>query len=192
MSYIPPGYGELQVHGTTDGTSRPWMMSHGVGLASLDQEDLDTVALAVAESDWLDNSSQQIHVSYLELLVGTVDPSAPIHMTASIDEDGHGASGNAPNAAWLVRKGTLLGGRKGRGRTYFPGVTDASVGEGGTVIEGDGTLRIGLEGFWPGVTGAVESITGLYLLHSTEIAPTEVLSWSMDTRLATQRRRMRK
>lgn len=192
MSYIPPGYGELQVHGVTDGSDRPWMMSHGVGLASMDQEDLDTIGAAVDGSDWLDNSNAATHTTRLELLVGTVDPSAPIHMISSLSGDGGSGEGESPNVAWLVRKGTLLGGRKGRGRTYFPGVTAASTAEGGVVSEGDGTLRLGLEGFWPGVTGVVGSITGLYILHSTEIAPTEVLSWSMDTRVATQRRRLRK
>lgn len=46
----------------------------------------------------------------------------------------NGASGtNAapPNVAYLVTKVTLLGGRRGRGRMFFPGVEETGVNDGG-------------------------------------------------------------
>lgn len=189
---IPPGYANLTISGTTSGSERPWAISHGYAVEAFGGSDITDLATNVGNSDWVDNAAQDLVVVEVDLAIGTSDPSAPIHFTAGVDASGGSGAPSGPNTAWLVRKVTNLGGRKGRGRTYFPGVTEASVGDGGQVNEGDGSLRASLEGFWNGITSGVGSLTDLVLLHTTSITPTSVESWVMDNRLATQRRRLRK
>lgn len=189
---IPPGYMNLVISGSFDGSERPWAMSCGYSIEAFDTSDVSDIAQNIEDSDWLGNASSDLNVSEVDAVIGTSDPSAPVHYTAGVSGAGGGGAGTSPNVAYLVRKSTLAGGRKGRGRTYFPGVTEASLGDGGTVIEGDGSLRAGLEGFWNDITSGVESITGIYLLHGSEFSPSEITGWSLDGRVATQRRRLRK
>ena len=192
MTNIPPGFANIVVTGTTAGTDRPWAISCGASIAALSLLDVQEVATNMGNSDYLDNASSDIVMQQVDFVIGTSDPTAPIHMPWSIAQSGGSGASGGPQVAWLVRKQTNLGGRKGRGRTYFHGVTEASVGTGGQIVEGDGSLRNGLENFWAGTTADVESITGLFLLHTDSTAPTEIQDFSLDGRVATQRRRLRK
>lgn len=192
MTVVPPGYANVIISGTTDGNDRPWAIAHGYQIEALAQSDIDEMADNIQGSDWLDNAASDLNVNLLDVVVGTSDPSAPIHFTQGLTGSGGGGAPSGPNCAWLVRKNTLLGGRRGRGRTYFPGVTEGSVGDGGLVNEGDGSLRTGLEGFWNGITTSAPGFTDLVLLHEDASTPTVVQSWIMDTRIATQRRRLRR
>lgn len=189
---IPPGFMNVVITGTTSGSERPWAISHGYEIEALGSDAASDFAENIGNSDWVENAAQDLVVSQVDLVVGTSNPSAPIHFTAGIDASGESGAPSGPNVAWLVRKHTLLGGRKGRGRTYFPGVTEASVGDGGQVNEGDGSLRTSLEGFWNGITTGVTGPVDLVLLHEDLTAPTSVSTWVMDNRIATQRRRNRK
>lgn len=93
--------------------------------------------------------------------------------------------------AALVRKLTGVGGRKGRGRLYAPGV----VREWFTGIPGQLTpdviadLLEGYEGFLGGLT---TSDTPMVLLHGDSTTPTPVTGVAVEAFVATQRRRIRK
>jgi len=103
-------------------------------------------------------------------------------------------AGSAPpvNCAVLVRKSTAMGGRKGRGRMFLPaglapeGTVDAAgVLQSGTVTGLQGRLNTFR------TTMATEGLP-LYLLHDDPaITPNEITSFGVQSKMATQRRRMR-
>ena len=189
---IPPGYANVVLSGVTLGSSRPWATSCGFAIAAFGEADLEDLQSYIGSSDYVDNASEDCGFRGVDVVVGTSDPSAPIHITAGLEFNGSGGTGGFPNSAYLLRKSTLLGGRKGKGRSFMPGVTEASIGQGGTVLAGDGSLAAGLESFWMDVPASVEALDGPYLLHSDETAPTLIQGMSLDGTLATQRRRLRK
>lgn len=114
------------------------------------------------------------------------------------------ASAASPNVAYLVRKNTALGGKKGSGRLYMPGVAEADVNENGDLVAARLTA---LQSAWQNFHAALQTATvPMYLAHShgtyvntkgqtitvPAITPSEVTSLSLDNRVATQRRRLRR
>jgi hypothetical protein len=111
--------------------------------------------------------------------------STPVQGTASF-------TGAVLNTACLVRKSTLLGGRKGRGRMYTVGqVYDSTYGMSGEIDDPQlgfiDTAWFSILGGWNAVAGVV----GPVLLHSDATAPTDIVGLNPVKRLATQRRRLR-
>jgi hypothetical protein len=101
-----------------------------------------------------------------------------------------------PNVSYLIVKRTAVGGRKNKGRFFWPGVRAAVVGGEGIItaaaIAGTNTnlevMRNGIEN-----TAGVDD---LVIFHSaplggTAAAPTPITSLLMDPKVATQRRRLR-
>lgn len=96
----------------------------------------------------------------------------------------------APQVAVLVRKVTLAGGRESRGRMYWPGAIDSQIG-------GDGALDSTAVTNWAGAMDAL--LTALetalifpVILHNSVNAPTTIVDFNLDARVATQRRRNRR
>ncbi len=143
-------------------------------------------------------------------------PSGDPAVGSSTTEASNGA-GNAstppPNVAVLVRKLTGLGGRRNRGRMYFPwGVNEASVSEAGIISAGDlAVINTAWEGFRADVAAHAD-LGPVVILHDSSRytvthptssqklvtrttvvppAPTTVTAFSVDSRVATQRRRLR-
>lgn len=103
---------------------------------------------------------------------------------------GDGGQMSPPNLCLLVEKHTDLGGRRGRGRMFLPGVSEPIV-DGSGVIAGDYLSDVnGNLGLWQ---DSLETANlNPVLFHSTETAPTPLTSMSLDPKAATQRRRMRR
>lgn len=136
---------------------------------------------------------------------GPMDDGAFSYVTAGTAGTLVGAA-TPPNVAYLIRKNTAFGGRQGTGRIYQPGVTEPNVGVDGTVA---GAHLTAMQTAWTGFLGGLNSVSlPMYLLHSygTYVAlhhgdpvsidvdiraPTEVTSLSVDSKVATQRRRLR-
>lgn len=96
------------------------------------------------------------------------------------------------NCAMLLRKATALGGRKGRGRAFLPPVWTAEANIGPTgAIPGADAAAVALK--WNAFRTALATAgIELRLIHNEAIIPTLITALSVDTTLATQRRRMRK
>jgi hypothetical protein len=96
------------------------------------------------------------------------------------------------NTAILVRKQTALGGRKGRGRMYTCG--QLFVGDvGGAGIIASSHVS-DLDTAWFSILGGLQSVVGVtdvVLLHSDSTAPTPITGFSVQSKAATQRRRLR-
>jgi len=112
--------------------------------------------------------------------------------TASINGTGS-SDGMSSNVAYLIHKNTALGGRAGRGRMFMPGVQEGEVDHQGDV---DPTFLGLLNTRWStfGANMAIADLP-LVLLHaagSPISTPTVVTSLTVDARVATQRRRLRR
>lgn len=102
-----------------------------------------------------------------------------------------GAASNWPAASVLVRKNTNFGGRKGRGRMFWPAPGDAAIDDGGQI---QGTFvtdfNVALASWVAGMDGIG---LPLYLLHADPSdIPMLITSCTADLTLATQRRRQRR
>jgi len=169
-----------------------------------------TIASAI-NAAWVANLRPEFSSSIM--LAGTRVKCGPM-------EDGpfaYSSSGSAgtkagtlfpPNVSFLIRKNTAIGGRQGSGRIYMPGVGDSLADDAGNVT---GAYRTTLNTAWSAFLTALGSASApMVLLHShgayskmvgdpaqIEIvivaprAPTPVTDLSVDSVLATQRRRLR-
>jgi hypothetical protein len=103
-----------------------------------------------------------------------------------------GAGGEAapPNLAYLIEKNTALGGRKGRGRMFLPGVVEGSVDGAGNVSSAVLADFAGNLGDWFAAILADNLVP--VLLHSDLTAPTDIVNFTADPKCASQRQRMRR
>jgi hypothetical protein len=105
-----------------------------------------------------------------------------------------GDSPATPNMALLVRKNTAGGGRRGRGRLYWPGLPESYLDQAGNI------LAAAITSWQTAMTGlfddAAASFLPLVLLHApgatTTPEPTPLTSLSVQSVAATQRLRMRR
>ena len=147
-------------------------------------------------------------------MVNTVVKFGPPSTGASAEVSNTGGGGllsgvaTSPNVAFLLVKNTALGGRRGKGRMYLPGVTEASVDQGGNVLASTVTTQSGDANDWLGALAVNDS--PMVLFHGPEYVwilvggqprrvPTVpflplfsyVQTISPSSRVATQRRRLR-
>lgn len=197
---IPVDYVQCNLVFGLNGDSEPMVCTFGLHLAD---EASATPALADAiMNEWAIAWSSGINLDYSideVVLYGfnglgpsevTVSTLAPIQMT--------GTQTPLPqNCAILVRKRTDLAGRRGRGRMYVPGLSEAAVSPTG-VIESEwlAGLQTRADNFLEALQLTV-GINDMVILHrsegaGTEPAPTPVLSLVVDERIATQRQRLRR
>lgn len=98
-----------------------------------------------------------------------------------------------PNTALLVRKITGFGGRQGTGRWYWPGIADTQIDDGGNL--GPATVTSLQTGFNSFHSNLVASGLVPVLLHGEDepiSTPMPITSFSVQSRVATQRRRLRR
>ena len=97
-----------------------------------------------------------------------------------------------PNVSVLIAKNTPMGGRWGKGRMFLPGLPEGSTPGGGVIAA---TPLAELQGkFMALLTKLSTSTLPMMLLHSREggpLSPLTVVSLSVQSRMATQRRRLR-
>lgn len=99
--------------------------------------------------------------------------------------------GVQPNTALLVTKATGFGGRRGRGRMYWPGIQDAVIDDYGNLTSGTAaTFQTKFDAF---LTSLDTAGIPMVLLHDSPTpSPYPVSSLIVQTKVATQRRRLRK
>lgn len=194
--FIPPGYMQINLRFTRVGDPEPMLTSMAALIEAFDPvTGPDDLSAAVGTSDMMGITTNDTSYVGLECVIGTGDPSEPITLE-SIQNTGTGSSTNPPlpeNCALLVKKVTLRGGRKGRGRCYWPDVQIAHVGDAGGITGSDLTAY---QTAWDDLITAIEGvdgITSLVLLHSADEDgdPDVITSWIVQNKIATQRRRLR-
>lgn len=100
---------------------------------------------------------------------------------------------DSPQVAILMKKGTLRGGRQGAGRTFLPIVPEASTLSGGSVDPAQiSALQTIADGWLAALAGSTYCGPMVLLHNDPATSPDTVLSLSVQSTLATQRRRLRK
>jgi hypothetical protein len=105
-----------------------------------------------------------------------------------------GSDGLVPNSAYLIHKNTAFGGRKGRGRMYWPGCYGPAIDDAGALAPATVTALTADFATW------YTALAGLNLqpalLHSESVdesvLPYAITSFTVDSHIGTQRRRLRR
>ncbi len=187
---IPVGYGQAAMVVTSTAISGEAIIT--LGFANPDDHTAAEAAAAVGDAmrdAAIQGMTSDATVVECRVKLGPDDtgPSAVFALgSAGV------ASSDGPPAmtATLVRKITDLGGRKGRGRFFLPSPPENALGS-------DGRWGSGNVGDWNDDWAACKlamEIAGFspVLLHSDATTPTEIVSFEVDSRPGTQRRRNRR
>lgn len=207
---IPDDYAQVGMHFTTGTPSRPALVLFGV---FLDVGTPSTAMCAAINTLWGDTIADvqcsDTILTNVTLQVGP-SPDGPTYEYPS-NTPGGLAEASLPNAsAVLVTKGTDLGGRRMRGRSYWPGPTEPQTVDGSTLSS---TALADWVAACAAFHDGLDAIIGIpmHLLHGpptewqlvggqprrvpiagTIPPPTPVVSYTAQGVLASQRRRQRK
>lgn len=190
---IPVGFAELVVHSTNSENSNPIINVMGIGydIGEPVQDVLDQVQIAFVE--FAENFTENITTDEVVVRLGAASaPYIAIPVAINVVGTITGAP-TSPNEAVLVKKSGALAGRHGQGRNYWYGmVTDDDVDGGGTIDSG------ALTGIQTACTTlnsqlVVAPLLGMFILHQDDYVgtPTSVFGYTVQSRMATQRRRLR-
>lgn len=199
---IPPGYLQAVYVMSFAGDSEPMVTTCG--------HEIDTASGATgaeAPSDLfnafaltlLAQCTSDVTLQAVDVYVGQDGPGTVVYSSDNTPVTGSGTADSLPpNSAILIRKRTDLGGRRGRGRMYIPGVMRSQVDDNGKVnpAQVDNWNNAGLA-FMDKLTTAVGArYYPPVVLHrsegiGTEPVPTPIVSFVCDSVIATQRRRLR-
>lgn len=157
------------------------------------QDIADDAAAAWVDSDMKGITTSETQLVGLQATFGTVGPGDLSVETSLFAQFGDGDPPALPNnCALLVRKLSALGGRKNRGRSFYPDVQGAATFSNGDI---DPAVLGNFQSAWDDWMTNLDGVTGLeeaVILHSDPLdAPTPITSWVVAGKIATQRRRMR-
>lgn len=185
-----------QVNYIFDGDALPTgaQVTFGLNLESFTGTISDLAALCSAAwmgSAWSDSLGAGCDLAQILVKVGP-NATGPSLLIGAVD--GGSLAGDAtPNVAYLIHKGTAMGGRAGRGRFFLPGVVENAVGPSGLVTSTQlDALQLAANTY---IGWMEDGDAPLYLLHgegSPITEPTRINSLAVDTTVATQRRRLRR
>lgn len=202
---IPVGWAEATVQISLLGDPEPMSMVWGIGPADIDPEP----SVAAILAGYVNNALTQVgspfdpavmyeRWTYVGTRVAIGSVAGPVLGEEIVNLPGEEPNVGQPpvNTSLLISKNTSLGGRRGRGRIYAPltSIGSASVEPTGIIAT---AAVANLQAWW---TQALEELTSngadMYLFHSAPevgpaVPPTKVTSLSVQTRVATQRTRMR-
>lgn len=210
MPYIPVGYGQATVNFA--GENLPQDGAIVVGFANV----APSTAVQAAEEVWNafsefvpDTCSADVAMTSVDVKLGPNDTGAIGSFSAAPVVGATGPTSLSPGSAILIEKQTAMGGRRGRGRMYVPGVFEGWVDDAGRYVAG---VQAQIQGFSEVLLAAMDTFTvPMFLLHSPAYTwelvngrprrvygtlvsagdPTEVTALECDPVIATQRRRLR-
>lgn len=194
MAVIPAGYAQCNVRFTGTPVPNGAEITFGVAIGDKNtaEEVFTGVSAALTSSGFLAPfTSNMTATSVLVKLGPNLDgpmQEFPIHIEGLATTEGL-----SPNTACLVRKGGALGGRMNQGRLFIPGVPEGAA-------TNDGKLSSGfLSAAQTGMTALrddlLENGVEMVILHSeggTSRPPVSVLTLTVQSVVATQRRRLRR
>lgn len=184
--HIPPGYSNVSIihtNVTANGSKPTW--SFGV-----DSED---IALVTSTVDGWVNGAYTSDLSSDYRVVGIQITQSAGSVVIPVDHVGtRDAQDMGPNCAALLRKGTNLLGKHGKGRMYWPGWLPRSQVNDLGLISDDWVASI--QGTHDALVADLAGASLLLFLfhHVDTIAPTNVDQVTAEKVMATQRRRLRK
>lgn len=194
MAPIPDGYGLIVHEFGYPNAAGSMVVTEGVALDGILTEgnvdnirsafQLNVVVLLGANLDYLSTTAY----------VGDVGGgSLVVQSTAEAAGGGRSGDGLTTNTAILVSKSTGLGGRKNKGRLFLPGCTANMQGSANLLdTTFQNSLQAGLDEYFDDLTTTASTgVVVPVILHADASSPTSVGSYVVQTRLATQRGRLR-
>jgi hypothetical protein len=197
--YLPEGFGIIRHRFLLDGDPESMYVSYAVKLTD-GPFTADAVAQGTHEA-WADlwgaRGSDKYVLKETTSEINAGDPDPLVGAYVHDDPGVHSSTLIPQNSSWLVHKSTGFGGRRNKGRMYVPGVFESSVNDIGQV---DGTAISDWNGSLATFRTAILAVAGvsaLSLLHTPsddDPTPTgtDVTALTMDSVIATQRRRLRR
>lgn len=194
MAPIPEGY--CQANFQFGGTQYPTgaEVTHAFRLDNPADTPAD-VALALYT---LFNGQIMANLTTTTTLVGVLVKFGPDDTGPSAVQSGSAAgsvvdAGIQPGTCYLVNKNTNLGGRVGKGRMYMPGLAESAVGVGGEIASGNvSAFQSDWNAFLAGLGAADLTPVLLHGGNYSLLFPSVVTSYTVQSRAATQRRRLRR
>lgn len=199
---IPPGFAQAVYRHRRSGDTEDMLTTCGHEIDSASGANAEDIANDLANA-WIANivpgySGPTTFVG-CDVYVGQDGPD-PLVVTSSVAAvAGPNSNALAPqNCAVLVRKRTDAAGRRGRGRMYIPEVPESSVNDVGTLDSGFVAAVNSRFDAWRDflVGGVGARLYPPVVLHRSEgigeePPPTPITAFVCETRIATQRRRLR-
>lgn len=190
---IPPGFGHLALNITntlngkvcviTDGfkvSSGAYTQSNANNFAT----DLRAALLSLYDASWI--------IGPCSFTIGNDGPLFRFDATATNVGTRAAQSNPPPQVTYLIKKTTGFAGRAFRGRAYWPyGGPTSTIDEQGKMVGGEATIvNTAVTAWIAAFTNGASNTAGQYLLHSSAVPPTAVISFSRENIVATQRRRL--
>lgn len=189
---IPTGYAQVNVIFTGAAVPTGAQVTFGVENATgLTPAQIGTaVAAQMAGSTIMTNFSTDVTITGYLVKVGPNSTGASAFSADALTGT-TGTDSEPPMVAALIDKRTAVGGRKGRGRMFWPGLAPAIVDDGGTITPANRTAM--QTDFTAFLTLMDAASLPLHLLHGDSgDAPNEITSLSVQSRVGTQRKRNRR
>lgn len=194
---LPPGFVDFSLLIDRSGDDRPYVVTFAAAIDTppFDQADADAVAGSFAVSSAVRSQLGTGEVMReIRCRVGS-DGLGPTFISP-INVAGTASTQRLPqNVAAIVQKNTGLGGRRNRGRFFWPSINEGNVDQVGLItgpqITDLNTLATFV--FDTICEDVIHNTAGPVLLHSLPPSdPTPVTSWQTAPRVGTQRRRLRR
>lgn len=199
---IPDGFADVAIEMRATGDPQPWYVTFGVNCFA-GEIDVDVIGATVnnAWAQVMTQISDQVTHTGAKITVGQ-DEGDPIRGFSTENAAGLGDNGSAmlpQNCAALVHKQTNLGGRRAKGRFFWPLIlSEGSVDNVGNILDG---LRTQMQSAADAMLQQLDVPTSgapmpMVILHGSEgeselIPPTPVTSLRVDGVISTQRKRLR-
>lgn len=184
---IPTGYAQVQLNYGSS-TFDSGHAQNSFGLQLVDPVDLQTLAESIGEA-WTETlllvTHEAIALSNVVILTDTERYEAGVYQAGNRTGDLA-----PPQVTTLVKLTTALRGRANQGRMYLPGLlNDGDIYDDGTInptwVTDLATSFGTFNSMW------ASEATQTVILHSTALAPTPVNNAIIESKIATQRRRLR-
>lgn len=189
--YIPAGYAQCTLSIAREGDPEPYNVTWGSVVS-------DPYGPLLASYKTIFNGLAQAlggneRMTTLTIRQGpSTDPDAP-SAEFPLNIDGTDlVPRTPPNVAVLLRKVTGLGGRKNRGRMYWPSVAESTIDDTGTLLGSTITAFNDIWETWKDLWETTEGLGQQVILHQSETAPTPITGYACQNLAATQRRRLRR
>ncbi len=190
---IPVGAGQVLIPLKHPLLSRSAAITFGVSTDTTTLGDLDLInAVTAAFIAQLGNQMDfSVAIGPGQISIGTSGGTARATVGTTVGAGGQVQTSVAPAVAFLIKKRTSDGGKRGRGRIYLPwSIATANLDEGGNIAAASVTA---MQTKATAFLTAIQAIAGgvnMVVLHQSGVAtPSVVSSLTADARAATQRRR---
>lgn len=194
MTVIPAGFAQANL--IFGGVALPTgaQVTLGLNISSFAGTPADAAALIGANYLGKLNTQQSSQVRLDSTLVKFgPDATGPSALVPTLAAGTLPGNAEPSQVAFLVHKVTPQGGRAGRGRFFLPGPSEADIDGAGVITPARAAaLQTALDDFYDQL---IVDLLGPVLLHSVGapiVTPLGLTSLTLDQRVATQRRRLRR